>query len=376
MELVHGARDRPITPSLSRQPPPSRAATLLLEDGSYFRGFGLGASTMVAGELIFTTSMTGYHEALTDPSYRGQLLMFTYPLIGNYGVAGRAQSGHIQPQAVIMAMLSESWAERRSLRENLVSNNVPALHGVDTRAIARHIRQHGAMPAVLSVHPFGLEPSASELRRVLRTCAYDSTDYTASASVSVAEVHGYGDRRIALLDCGNKQSVIDELVRRGLEVILLPAQTPTAEILAWAPRGLIISNGPGNPGMATSIVDTIRELYGRLPLFGICLGHQLLALSAGANTYKLKFGHRGANHPVQDCLTGRAFVTTQNHGFAVDAVTLPADLVVSHRNLNDGTVEGLRHRALPIRSVQFHPEGAPGPRDAGIMLDEWLDLVA
>jgi carbamoyl-phosphate synthase small subunit len=331
---------------------------------------------MVAGELIFTTSMTGYHEALTDPSYRGQLLMFTYPLIGNYGVAGRAQSGHIQPQAVIMAMLSESWAERRSLRENLVSNNVPALHGVDTRAIARHIRQHGAMPAVLSVHPFGLEPSAAELRRVLRTCAYDSTDYTASASVSVAEVHGYGDRRIALLDCGNKQSVIDELVRRGLEVILLPAQTPTAEILAWAPRGLIISNGPGNPGMATSIVDTIRELYGRLPLFGICLGHQLLALSAGANTYKLKFGHRGANHPVQDCLTGRAFVTTQNHGFAVDAVTLPADLVVSHRNLNDGTVEGLRHRALPVRSVQFHPEGAPGPRDAGIMLDEWLDLVA
>jgi carbamoyl-phosphate synthase small subunit len=376
MQVDEITGDLLITPSSVRRPPPSRAATLLLDDGTYFRGYGLGANTMVSGELIFTTAMTGYYEALTDPSYRGQLLMFTYPLIGNYGISGRAQSVSVQPQAVIMAMLSESWKERRSLREHLVNNRVPALHGVDTRAIAQHIRRHGAMPAVLSVHPIGMEPPAAELRRVLRTCAYDTTDYVGAASVSLPEVHGAGNRRIALLDCGNKQSLIDELVRRGLEVILLPAQTPAAEIMKWAPRGLIISNGPGNPIMATSIVDTIRELYGRLPLFGICLGHQLLALASGADTYKLKFGHRGANHPVQDCLSGRAFVTTQNHGFAVDPASLPADLSVSHRNINDGTVEGLRHRTLPVRSVQFHPEGAPGPRDAGIMLDEWLGMVA
>jgi carbamoyl-phosphate synthase small subunit len=356
--------------------------TLLLEDGTYFRGYGLGATTVVSGELIFTTAMTGYHEALTDPSYRGQMLMFTYPLIGNYGVAGPAQSEKPQAQAVIMAMLSESWAERRSLREYLINKQVPALYGVDTRAIARHVRQNGAMPAVLSVHPPGMEPSPAELRRALRAHDYDTTDYIAGASVAVPVVHGHGSRRIALLDCGNKQSVIDELIRvgqaqpGGLEVVILPAQTPAAEILAWGPGGLIISNGPGNPAVATTVVDTIGELYGRLPLFGICLGHQLLALAAGAGTYKLKFGHRGANHPVQDCVTGRAFVTTQNHGFAVDPASLPADLAVSHRNLNDGTVEGLRHRTLPIRSVQFHPEGAPGPRDARIMLEDWMALVA
>jgi carbamoyl-phosphate synthase small subunit len=169
--------------------------------------------------------------------------------------------------------------------------------------------------------------------------------------------------------------VIEELVRRDARVTVLPARTSASEILALAPRGLVISNGPGNPA-AAPVVETVRALYGRLPLFGICLGHQLLALAAGGRTDKLKFGHRGANHPVQDCLTGRAFVTTQNHGYAVDTASLPPDLLVSHRNLNDGTVEGLRHTSLPIRSVQFHPEGAPGPRDAGFILDEWLESVA
>jgi carbamoyl-phosphate synthase small subunit len=249
------------------------------------------------------------------------------------------------------------------------------MHQVDTRAIALYIRRQGAMSGILSVHRRGEAPSLPVLHGLLQACSYETRDFVSEISVTIPEVHGSGDKHIALLDCGNKRSVIEELVRRDARVTVLPARTSASEILALAPRGLVISNGPGNPA-AAPVVETVRALYGRLPLFGICLGHQLLALAAGGRTDKLKFGHRGANHPVQDCLTGRAFVTTQNHGYAVDTASLPPDLLVSHRNLNDGTVEGLRHTSLPIRSVQFHPEGAPGPRDAGFILDEWLESVA
>jgi carbamoyl-phosphate synthase small subunit len=214
------------------------------------------------------------------------------------------------------------------------------------------------------------------LGHAIDSCAYDASDFVSGSTVQAPEVHGRGRRQIALLDCGNKRSVIAELTRRDAQVIVLPAHTPARDILTLAPDGLVISNGPGNPRMAHGPIQTVRELYGRLPLYGICLGHQLLTLAAGGSTYKLKFGHRGANHPVQDCESGKAFVTTQNHGYTVDPDSLPRDLLVSHRNLNDGTVEGLRHRTLPIRSVQFHPEGTPGPRDAGVMLDEWLEAVA
>ncbi|MDQ2744278.1 MAG: carbamoyl phosphate synthase small subunit, partial [Chloroflexota bacterium] len=198
------------------------------------------------------------------------------------------------------------------------------------------------------------------------------------AEVTIREpcVHGSGRRLIALLDCGNKRRVIEDLLARDLQVAVLPAHTPASDILALFPDGLVISNGPGNPAAAVEVIETVRHLYARLPLFGICLGHQLLALAAGARTYKLPFGHRGANHPVQECARSRAFITTQNHGFTVDEASLPAGLRVSHRNLNDGTVEGLRHETLPIHSVQFHPEGGPGPRDASVLLDEWLEMVA
>lgn len=349
-------------------------ATLLLKDGTIIHGVGTGAPGLTAGELVFTTAMTGYQEALTDPSYRGQILLFTYPLIGNYGTAPqRDQSPAIQARGVVLSTLSPAGPGQESLGDYLEQSGIPAIAGVDTRALARHVRTHGAMPATLAVHLPGAAPDPAEMHAALTSCAYDEADLVSEVTVAAPEIVGDGPI-VAVLDCGNKRDVVEMLLQRGMRVAILPADTPAAEVLALDPIAVIISNGPGNPANAP-VIETARALYGRLPLFGICLGHQVLALAAGARTYKLGFGHRGANHPVIDCDSEQAFITTQNHGYAVDPASLPDDLLVSYRHLNDDTVEGLRHRTLPIRSVQFHPEGAPGPRDAAVILDEWLELA-
>ncbi len=353
-------------PSTQRSPDKNgtraMAATVLLADGLHFEGKAIGVD-----------AMTGYQEALTDPSYRGQLLLFTYPLIGNYGVLPvRSQSAAVHPGGVLCSHLSPSWAGQSGLAAWLTSARVPLVYDVDTRAIALHTRRHGSMAAAVAVHLSHTAPDRVLMEAALVSCAYDETDYVSEVTPWHPAIHGQGTRTIALLDCGAKRQMIRELVQRHMRVIVLPASTSASAILALAPHAVVISNGPGNPAAVEYIVETIRHLWDRVPLFGICLGHQLVALAAGATTLKLPFGHRGANHPVMDVRSGRAFISTQNHGYAVDSDSLPDDLLVSHRNLHDGTVEGLRHRTLPIRSLQFHPEGAPGPADGAHAFDEWL----
>ena len=351
--------------------------TLLLGDGTLLEGRGIGEPGMVAaGELVFTTAMTGYQEALTDPSYAGQLLLFTTPLLGTYGMAShRVQSSRLHPAALLCAHYSPSAAASPSLLATLSRHHLPLLTDLDTRRLTHHLRSHGSLPAALLLHPLDTSPALPHLQQAIDSLAYDATDYISTVTPTHPRVVGAGSRSLVLLDCGTKEALVSQLVQRDCQVTLLPATTAPEDILALRPDGVVLSNGPGNPETATDVIATIRLVLGRVPLFGICLGHQLLALAAGGRTSKLPFGHRGANHPVIEVGTGRGVITTQNHGYAVDEDSLPDEFMVSHRHLHDGTVEGLVHRELPVRSVQFHPEGAPGPKDAAGILDDWLDLL-
>ena len=369
----------------------------MLEDGRVFVGESCGAAGTAAGEVCFNTSMTGYQEILTDPSYHGQILCLTTAEVGVYGVAGEDfESERIQVSGFLVRRMAphySSWRGERGLGEWLEERGIVAMEGFDTRALTRHLRVRGAMRGALSTDA---ELSDADLLAIARGSAgvvgQDFTQqvtrsstgsFDAGAAVSdwydlaPAPVQSSGSASIVVYDFGAKINIAAHLAARGCRVTLVPASTPAAAVLAMSPDGVLLSNGPGDPAACDRIVAEIRELLGKVPLGAICLGHQLVALACGARTEKLPFGHRGANHPVQDLDSGQVFVTSQNHGFSVRRETLEgADLELTHVSLNDGTVEGFRHRRHPVVSVQYHPEASPGPHDAhDDFFRRFLDLV-
>lgn len=353
-------------------------AAVVLEDGRIFRGRSFGAEQDAEGEVVFTTTMTGYQEVSTDPSFRGQIVCMTYPIIGNYGVTPKDDQSR-QPWIAGMVVRDynetpSNWRSEGTLAGYFREHGIPAISGVDTRALTRHIRDRGAMRGVLLPAVNGKDEL--ELRARARA-AWSPSDSNVVADVSVVEerVIGSGEPHVVLIDCGVKENIIESLRRRGVRVTVVPFDTTYEQIVAIGPDGVLTSPGPGDPENADPAVDTIRAVVeDGMPYMGVCLGHQLLALAIGATTSKLKFGHRGGNHPVLDIGTGRIHITAQNHGYQVDSETIPTDRGwrVAQINLNDRSVEGLAHDTLPIFSVQYHPEGSPGPQDTQYVFDQFL----
>jgi carbamoyl-phosphate synthase small subunit len=369
-----------ILPENETEADPIRKAVLALADGTVLEGVGFGASVQTGGEVVFNTGIVGYPESITDPSYHGQILCQTYPLIGNYGV--NPASFESERPRIAGYVVSELCAQPshatsvKTLGEWLRENGIPGISGVDTRALTKKLRVHGVMPGLLAVADGPL--NLARLRREARAAA-DPNARDLVAEVTTPEIRIYNPRAkktVVLIDCGVKQGIIRALVRRGVSVIRVPADTDAGRILDFSPLGVIISNGPGDPKRAAATVGAVRRLLRQgLPLFGICLGNQVLALAAGGDTYKLKFGHRSQNQPCLEDGTKRCYITSQNHGFAVDTRTLPRGWTAWFRNANDGTNEGIRHRRLPIFGVQFHPEACPGPTDTEFLFDAFLEAA-
>lgn len=357
----------------------SLKAVLVLQDGTVLRGLGFGAETEKIGELVFNTSMMGYEEALTDPSYAGQILLMTYPLVGNYGINSKdIESDRVQPSGFVIRELSQDFNHRQaqqSIDALLKDFGTPGIYGIDTRSIVRHIRDKGVMPAILATSHDETD-SKLDPKKLLERLQFDysAIDFVSKVTTKKPKVFGKdGKKRVVLIDYGAKMGIVRNLVARGCEVHLLPSFSTSNEVKVLEPDGILLSNGPGDPAILTDAHTMIRELDGYKPIFGVCLGHQLLAHAFGGDTFKMKFGHRGSNHAVLDLLRKKIVITTQNHGFAVG--NIPKDFELTHANVNDKTVEGMRSEKKQVFSVQYHPEASPGPHDSRYLFDEFLKMM-
>ncbi|MBM4332679.1 MAG: glutamine-hydrolyzing carbamoyl-phosphate synthase small subunit [Deltaproteobacteria bacterium] len=376
-------------------------AYLALEDGKVFPGWSFGAKGERFGEVVFNTSMTGYQEVLTDPSYKGQIVTMTYPLIGNYGV-NEEDFESTQPWVEGFVVkencpFPSNWRSRGSLSDFLKNHGIIGIEGLDTRALTKHIRTAGAMRGVLSTEDLNPDSLVEKARHSPSMVGSDWVH-----AVTCSRAYAWGDKgvmgtgtglwewgkgqavspslaqkfRVVAIDFGIKHNIIRHLTSRGCQVQVVPAKTSAAEILSMNPQGVFLSNGPGDPAPLTYAIETVQSLLSKKPILGICLGHQIIGLALGGKTYKLKFGHRGANQPVKNLLNGKIEITTQNHGFCVDRDTLPEGQVeITHVNLNDQSLEGMRHRRLPVFSVQYHPEASAGPHDSAYLFDEFISLM-
>ena len=368
----------------------SRVAKLALEDGTVFTGRAFGARGTSEGEVVFNTSMMGYQEILTDPSYKGQMVTMTYPLIGNYGI-NRVDMESRKPHVAgfiikELSPISSNYRSDLTLQEYLAENNIIGIEGIDTRALTRRLRMRGSMRGVLSTDMLDDVKLVTRARGAAEMLGADWVQAVKPEQAyawdkdqgdwKLGDVNRGDGLHVVAMDCGAKQNILRHLRERGLKITVLPPDVTAAQIMALRPDGLFVSNGPGDPAVLDYAVKPIKDVIDKLPIFGICLGHQLLARALGAETFKLKFGHRGGNQPVKNLDTGRVEITSQNHGFAVDGKSLEAvGGVITHINLNDKTVEGFRHTTLPIFSVQYHPEASPGPHDATYLFDAFIELM-
>lgn len=346
---------------------------LILEDGSVYKGYGFGSDEEMTGEVVFNTAMTGYQETISDPSYNGQIITFTYPLIGNYGI-NRDDYETINPsiKGIVTREICKkpsNFRSRNTLDKVLEELGIPGISGVDTRSFAKRIRDYGTVKGVI----VDIVKDTEEVVKKLRETTLPR-DQIAQVSTKKSFVSPGRGKRVVLMDLGMKSGILRELNSRDCDIVIVPHNTPYKEILRQNPDGIMISNGPGNPEDVPESIETIRNLIGKVPIFGICMGHQLISLAAGARTYKLKFGHRGANQPVKNLITGKVDLTSQNHGYAVDIHSLKdTELELTHISVNDGTCEGVRHRKYPVFSVQYHSEASPGPHDSNYLFDEFLE---
>ena len=365
-------------------------AKLALEDGTVFTGRAFGAPGEKLGEVVFNTSMTGYQEVLTDPSYTGQIVTMTYPLIGNYGTTAEdEESGSVQVEGFVVRELTRipsNFRSHRDLDTYLKASNVTGIEGIDTRALVRRLRVRGSMNGVLSsldlddaslvakARAFPSMEGKDLVSSVVPDRAFEWTQPFGKFADHVIPFHK-ADRHVVAVDYGMKWNILRCLTQVGCKVTVVPGTATAEQILSYEPDGVFLSNGPGDPAAVGYAIDAVKGLIGKKPVFGICLGHQLLGLAFGAKTFKLKFGHRGANQPVRNERTGQVEITTQNHGFAVDPASLPKDVEPTHINLNDNTLEGMRHKSLPVFSVQYHPEAAAGPHDSSYLFQEFRTMM-